>query len=299
MNYLSARLVVVFVVLTAFAPLNPNCSAQTPPEWKPVEAALGRTGKVQPDGVLKFAMPRKDLKVTVAGTAIKPGLALGSWCAFSSSGDNSMVMGDLVLVEDEVAPVTAKLQAGGLEIAALHNHVLHETPRVMYMHIAGHGSAAKLAQAIHDALVETGTPPETPAAASTTKIDLDTDKVDQALGRKGKDNGGIYQFAVARGETIRDHGMEIPASMGISTAINFQPTGSGKAAITGDFVLLGSEVNPVISALRENGIQVTALHSHMLSEEPRLFFMHFWANDDAVKLAQGLKAALDKTNSKK
>jgi len=292
MNILKVRLAFVFVVLAA-------CSAQTPPEWKPVESALGRSGKIQPDGVLKFGMPRKDLKVTVAGTAIKPGLALGSWCAFSSNGDNSMVMGDLVLVEDEVAPVMAKLQAGGIEIAALHNHVLHESPRVMYMHIAGHGNAAKLAQAIHDALAETGTPQETPAAATTQKIDLDTDKLDQALGRKGKDNGGIYQFSVARAETIRDNGMEIPASMGTSTAINFQPTGNGKAAITGDFVLLGSEVNPVISALRENGIQVTALHSHMLSEEPRLFFMHFWANDDAVKLAQGLKAALDKTNSKK
>jgi hypothetical protein len=271
--------------------------AQTTPEWKAVETALGRTGKVQPDGPLKFGMPRKDLKVTVAGTAIKPGLALGSWCAFSSTGDGAMVMGDLVLVENEVASVMAKLQESGIEITALHNHVLHETPRVMYMHIAGHGNAAKLAQAIHDALALTGTPPETPAAAAQ-KIDLDTDKIDQALGRKGKDNGGIYQFSVPRAESIRDHGMDVPVSMGISTAINFQPTGSGHAAITGDFVLLGPEVNPVISALVENGIQVTALHSHMLSEEPRLFFMHFWANDDAVKLAAGLKAALDKTNSK-
>jgi hypothetical protein len=168
----------------------------------------------------------------------------------------------------------------------------------MYMHIAGHGNAAKLAQAIHDALAVTGTPAES-AAAPAQKIDLDTDKIDEALGRKGKDNGGIYQFGVPRAETIHDHGMEIPASMGISTAINFQPTGNGRAAITGDFVLLGSEVNPVIAALRENGIQVTALHSHMLTEEPRLFFMHFWANDDAVKLAHGLHAALDKTNSKK
>ena len=143
-----------------------------------------------------------------------------------------------------------------------------------------------------------GTPAESSAAAGQ-KIDLDTDKIDEAMGRKGKDNGGIYQFGVLRAETIRDHGMDIPASMGISTAINFQPTGNGHAAITGDFVLLGSEVNPVISALRENGIQVTALHSHMLTEEPRLFFMHFWASDDAVKLAYGLHAALDKTNSKK
>src|SRR5439155_4903305 len=145
-------------------------------------------------------------KVTVVGTAIKPGLALGSWAAFSANGDNSMVMGDLVLVEDEVAPVMAKLQAGGIDISALHNHLLHESPRVMYMHIAGHGNAAKLAQAIHDALALTSTPPETPAAAPQ-KLDLDTDKIDQALGRKGKDNGGIYQFSVARAETIRDNGM--------------------------------------------------------------------------------------------
>jgi hypothetical protein len=272
--------------------------AQTPPEWKPVEDALGRTGKVQSDGPLRFAMPRKDLKVTVDGVPIKAGLALGSWAAFSSSGDNAMVMGDLVLTEEEVGRVMAKLQQGGIEVTGLHNHVLHELPRVMYMHIGGHGNAAKLAQTIHDALSATGTPAESPAAAAQ-KIDLDTDKVDEAMGRKGKDNGGIYQFGVPRAETIRDHGMEIPASMGISTAINFQPTGNGRAAITGDFVLLGSEVNPVIAALRENGIQVTALHSHMLTEEPRLFFMHFWANDDAVKLAHGLRAALDKTNSKK
>ena len=273
-------------------------TAQTAVEWKPVEDALGRTGKVQSDGSLKVAMPRKDLKVTVDGVPIKPGLALGSWAAFSASGDNAMVMGDLVLTEDEVGPVMAKLQQGGIEITALHNHVLHESPRVMYMHIGGHGNAAKLALAIHDAVALTGTPAESSAAAAE-KIDLDTDKIDEAMGRKGKDNGGIYQFGVPRAETIRDQGMEIPASMGVSTVINFQPTGSGRAAITGDFVLLGIEVNPVIEALHENGIQVTAVHSHMLTEEPRLFFMHFWANDDAVKLARGLRAALDKTNSKK
>jgi Domain of Unknown Function (DUF1259) len=272
--------------------------SQTPPEWKPIETALGRSGKVQPDGALKFSMPRKDLKVTVDGTPIKPGLALGSWAAFSSSGENAMVMGDMVLTEGEVDAVMAKLQQGGIEITALHNHVLHETPRIMYMHIAGHGNAAKLAQSLREALSATRTPAESPAAA-TSKIDLDTEKIDEALGRKGKDNGGIYQFGVARAETIRDHAMEIPSSMGVATAINFQPTENGKAAITGDFVLIASEVNPVISALRENGIQVTALHSHMLTEEPRLFFMHFWANDDASKLAHGLRAALDKTNSKK
>jgi hypothetical protein len=168
----------------------------------------------------------------------------------------------------------------------------------MYMHIGGQGNAAKLAQGLHDALAVTGTPAPS-AATATPKIELDTDKIDAALGRKGKDNGGIYQFSVPRTESIHENGMEVPTSMGVATALNFQPTGRGKAAITGDFVLLAGEVNSVIKALRENGIQVTALHSHMLNEEPRLYFMHFWANGDAVKLAHGLSAALDKTNSKK
>ncbi len=273
-------------------------SSQTPAEWKPVESALGRSGKLQPDGAFKFGMPRKDLKVTVGDVPIQPGLALGAWTAFSSSGNDAIVMGDLVLTEDEVAPVIAKLQQAGIEVTAIHNHLQHETPRIMYAHIEGHGAAAKLAESIHQALALTGTPAETPAAASAHKVDLDTIAVDQAMGRRGKDNGGIYQFAIPRAEAIRDHGMTVPPSMGVATGINFQPTGNGRAAITGDFVLLAQEVNPVIAALRENGIQVTALHSHMLNEEPRLFFMHFWANDDAVKLARGLKLALDKTSSK-
>lgn len=213
------------------------------------------------------------------------------------NGENAMVMGDLVLTEAEVEPVMLKLQQGGVDITALHNHVLNESPRVMYMHIAGRGNATKLAQAIHDALALTKTPPESAAPGAPQKIDLNTDQVDQALGRKGKDNNGIYQVSAPRAESIKEGGMEIPPSMGVATAINFQPTGGGKAAITGDFVLIASEVNPVIAALRQNGIEVTALHSHMLNEEPRLFFMHFWANDDAAKLARGLKAALDKTNS--
>jgi Domain of Unknown Function (DUF1259) len=288
--------VAVFACVVSFAAA--QSGSQTPAEWKPVEAALGRSGKVQPDGTFKFGMPRKDLKVTVGDVQIKPGLALGAWAAFSSGGDNAMVMGDLVLTEDELPSVMTKLQQGGIEITAVHNHLQHETPRIMYMHMEGHGAATKLALTIHDALAATGTPAESPAAAAQ-KIDLDTAAIDQTMGRQGKDNGGIYQFSVPRAETIRDHGMVIPPSMGVATAINFQPTGEGRAAITGDFVLVASEVNPVISALRGNGIQVTAVHSHMLNEEPRLFFMHFWANDDAVKLAHGLRAALDKTDSKK
>jgi hypothetical protein len=207
-------------------------------------------------------------------------------------------MGDLVLTEDEVTPVLTKLQEGGVEQTALHNHVLHESPRIMYMHISAMGDAAKIARAIHDALALSKTPFAAPAAAGNQPQDLeiDTKQIDQIMGRSGKVNGGVYQFSVARAEKIVDNDMEVPPSMGVAHAINFQPTGGGKAAITGDFVLIASEVNPVIHALRHNGIQVTALHSHMLVESPRLFFMHFWANEDALKLARGIRAALDNTN---
>ena len=268
-------------------------------QWKAVEDAMGRPGQAQPDGAHKFGLPRGDLKVTVAGVQVKPTLALGSWVAFSKPGDGAMVMGDLVLAEDEVEPVMLSLENSGVQVTALHNHVLHESPRVMYMHIAGMGDAAKLAGAIKQALALTKTPPPSPPAAPPQDLGIDTAAIEQALGQKGKVNGGVFQVGVPRAETISQGGMKVPGSMGLGTALNFQPTGGGKAATTGDFVLLGSEVNPVIQALRSNGIDVTALHSHMLDESPRLFFMHFWANDDAVKLAKGLKAALDKTNSKK
>jgi Domain of Unknown Function (DUF1259) len=270
----------------------------TDSEWKAVEQALGRKGSSQPGEVYKFGMPRSDLKVTVAGTPIKAGLALGSWLAFKRVGNDAVVMGDLVLTESEAEPVMAKLQQEGIEQTALHNHLLNESPRVMYMHVAAHGDPVKLAAALKDALALTKTPSASPVPPSVQpSLGFDSAQVDEALARKGKNNNGIYQFSIARAEKINDMGAEVPPSMGTATAINFQPTGTGKAAITGDFVLISKEVNPVIKALRENGILVTALHSHMLTEEPRLFFMHFWANDDAIKLAKGLKAALDKTNS--
>lgn len=270
-------------------------------DWKQVEDVMGRTGQMQPGDVIKFGMPRKDLHVTLSGVDIKPGLALGSWAAFKRDSGAVMVMGDLVLTEDEVEPVMMKLQEGGIHESAVHNHLIGESPHVIYMHIASHGDAAQMAKAIHEALALTKTPgPDaSPALPATTDLGFDQKQVEQILGHTGKVNGGVLQIGVPRSETITDSGMTVPPSMGVATALNFQPTGSRKAAITGDFVLLGSEVNPVIKTLRQNGIAVTALHSHMLMEEPRLFFMHFWANDDAVKLAKGLRAALDVTNSAK
>ncbi len=291
-------------VLTLFQVLVLCCAAvaQTSGvanDWKAVEQALGRSGQLQGDGAYKFGLPRGDLKVTVDGVQVKPTLALGSWLAFNSPGHDAMLMGDLVLAEDEVSPVMLALQENGLQIAALHNHVLHETPRVMYMHIAGHGDAVQLAGIVKQVLALTKTPAPAQPPSTPPALDLDTAAIDQILGNKGKVNGGVYQVGVPRAEKVTDAGMPVPGSMGLATSLNFQPTGAGKAAITGDFVLIGSEVNPVIKALRQNGIQVTAIHSHMLEEQPRLFFMHFWANDDAAKLAKGLRAALDQTNSKK
>jgi Domain of Unknown Function (DUF1259) len=278
-----------------------SASANGEDDWKQVEAAMGRPGQMQPGDVIKFGMPRKDLHVVLDGVDIKAGLALGSWAAFKRDGSGALVMGDLVLTEDEVEPVMMKLQEGGIHESAIHNHLLGESPHVMYMHIASHGDAVQMAKAIHDAVALTKTPgPDTaPTAQQTADLGFDQKQVEQILGHSGKVNGGVLQVGVSRAEAITDSGMTVPLSMGVATAINFQPTGNGKAAITGDFVLLGGEVNPVIKALRQNGIAVTALHSHMLMEEPRLFFMHFWANDDALKLAKGLRAALDNTNSAK
>jgi len=269
-------------------------------DWRPVEQALGNAGSMQPGDVYKVSLPRSDLKVTAAGVELKPALALGSWVAFKRMGDMTVVMGDLVLAELEVTPVLSKLQQGNVETTALHNHVLNESPRVMYMHIHALGDAVTIAKAIHDALALTKTPFAASASTASAELGIDTKQIDQILGQSGKVNGGVYQFSIARADEITDmmgdHKMAIPPAMGLAQAINFQPTGAGKAAITGDFVLLASEVTPVMKALRENGIEVTAVHSHMLTENPRLFFMHFWANDDALKLARGLRAGLDKVN---
>jgi uncharacterized protein DUF1259 len=276
----------------------PVQAVQAPIDWAKVADALGKPGNVQPGEVYKVAWPRGDLHVTVGGVQVKPALALGSWVAFKQTGPNEVTtMGDLVLLEHEVGPVIAKLQEGGIQQTAIHNHLLHEAPHVLYMHVRGQGDPVKIAAAIHAALALTTTPLEA-AGGKPERLDLDTAQVSRILGYAGKVNGGVYQVSVPRAETVTEHGMEVPPAMGVATALNFQPTARQKAAITGDFVLIGSEVNPVIQILKQSGIEVTALHSHMLDESPRLFFMHFWANDDAIKLATGLRAALDKMNVK-
>ena len=264
-------------------------------DWAKVDAALGKTASVQGE-VHRYGIPRSDLQVTVDGVTIKPALALGGWLGFEPMAGGALVMGDLVLTEPEIEPVMTKLLASGIEVTALHNHLLRANPATYYMHVHGHGDPVALATAVRAALGESKTPFGPPAAPASqpAQIDLDTAALDSAIGAKGKVNGGVYQFSVPRKDAITDSGTPVPPAMGVATVINFQPTGGGKAAITGDFVITADEVNPLIRALRENGIEVTAIHSHMLNEQPRLFFVHFWANDDAPKLAKGVQAALEK-----
>jgi hypothetical protein len=270
------------------------------PDWKAVAQALGKSGTEMPDGVYRVGLPRTDLKVTLDGIAIKPGFALGSWLAFQPTADkDSMVMGDLVLTEGEIDPVMKSLMEAGIAVTGLHNHLLRADPATLYMHVEGHGDAVKLAESLHAALALSKTPFGPSPSAKSEAVDLDTAAIDAIMGSKGKANGGVYQFTIPRSEKITDGGMPVPPSMGSGIGINFEPLGDGKAAVTGDFVLTAEEVNPVIRQLREHGIEVTALHNHMLTDEPRLFFMHFWAHDDAGQLARGLRAALDQTSAAK
>jgi hypothetical protein len=265
--------------------------------WGKVDETFGRKAAVASGDVHRYGFPRTDLNVTLDGVAIKPALALGGWIAFKPMGSEAMVMGDLVLLEAEITPVMTTLVEHGIQITALHNHLLRAHPMPFYMHVGGQGEPIKLATAIRAALTESGTPLQPSASSAPAAVELDGGQLDQIMGVKGKANGGVYQFALSRRETIREAETVLapPGPLGVATSINFQPSGGGTSAVTGDFVLMADEVNPVIKTLRDSGIEVTALHSHMLTEQPRLFFMHFWANDDSIKLAKGLRAALDKT----
>jgi hypothetical protein len=292
------RPVTRFVTPLIAAALLATPAVAAEPDWTQVGQALGKSGGVQAGGVYRVGFPRTDLKVSLDGITLRPGFALGGWVAFQPMGAEAMVMGDLVLTQDEVAPVMRKLEEGGVEITAVHNHLLRAEPMTLYMHVQGHGDPVKLASAVHAGLALSRTP-FAPPPGTSTPANIDMIGIDRIMGYFGQDSGGIYQFGIARAQPITDQGMALPGPMGAAIAINFQPTGFDTAAITGDFVLLASEVNPVIKALQASGIEITALHSHMLDEQPRVFFMHFWANDDARKLATGLRAALDKVDVKK
>jgi hypothetical protein len=269
-------------------------------DWSAVAQALGKPGTEMAGGIYRVGLPRTDLHVQLDGIELKPTFALGSWVAFAPMGDKAMLMGDLVLTEDEVEPVMKAALDNGLEVTALHNHLFHAQPATFYMHVGGMGDAVKLAAAVHTALRYSKTPfASAPPPATPPTIDLDTAAIDAALGAKGTIAGGVYQVGVPRAEPAKAMGMAVAGPLGGAEAINFQPLGGGKAAITGDFILVAKEVHPVMRALRNNGIDVTALHNHMLDDSPRMFFMHFWAHDDLPKLLTGLKAAMAEVAVKK
>jgi hypothetical protein len=275
-----------------------KASAQTTAtqiDWTPVGNAIGVQGKVQPDGVYRVGLPRTDLRVTLEGVKLKPSFALGTHLEFmSTGGSNALMMGDLVLTDKEIEPVMLKLEQSGIEITALHNHLIGTKPAVWYMHVMGSGDAVQLATAAHAALALSKTPLKAaPAKPQDSTVPLDTAALDAALGATGKVDGGVYKYSFAPKYTVTEMGMSLPASMGTATAFAFQPLDKKKAAITGDFALLAAQVNPVIRALRTNRVDVTALHSHMLDATPTQFFMHFFAKGDAVTLARGLRAALN------
>ena len=272
------------------------------PDWKAVEQALGARGQLQPGDVFRIGMPRTDLSVTVKGVPVKAGFALGSYAAFKQVGDHAMVMGDLVLRDEEIPAVMTGLFSGGLAVTAIHNHLNEMAPHVLYMHYEGHGDAVQLAKALRQALSASATPlgGSGAAAVSAAGPALDAKQIDQALGRSGRElGGGVYQVTVPRAEAITAMGTPLLPAMGVTTVLNFQPLSDGRAAITGDFVLVDKEVNPVAKTLRQRGIDVTAIHNHGLDDIPRLFYMHFWATGETAALAQGLRAALDQTNSQR
>lgn len=292
---------VVCLPATSWAQAKVDQKRASAVEWKSVADIFEFPGDVLPGGVIRFNMPRKDLHVTVGGTEIKPGLALGAWVAFHYVGKNdAMVMGDLVLTAEEVAPVMKTLVDGGVEVTALHNHLIGESPRILYVHMGGHGDPVKMARTIKQAVALTKTPlPQGSGPKESEDIGFDVAAMKNILGQPGNVSGGVLHVNVPRAGKVTQGGMDTPASMGMGTSINFQPTGNGKAAVAGDFALTGEEVGSVMKILQDNGIQAVALHSHALNDMPRLFYMHVWANDDAVKLAKILRSALDNTNSKK
>jgi hypothetical protein len=262
-------------------------------DWPRVDAVMNKEAAIV-GAVHKYPLPRSDLHVTLDGVEIKPALALGGWIAFEQIGAQAVMMGDLVLTEVEAAPVLRSLLADGVGVTGLHNHLLRATPATLYMHVSGFGDPIVLARAVREALAETKTPfGASKASSNAASANLDADAVGAILGAKGKNNDGVWQFSIPRPDDVRVAGMAMPAAMGVATALNFEPTGDGKAAIAGDFVVLGKEVAPLLKTLQANGVEVTALHNHMLTDEPRLFFVHVFAHEDAVKLARALRAGLD------
>ncbi len=263
-----------------------------------ITEALGRTGHMMPGDVYRVGFPRTDLRITLDGVTLKPGLASGSYAVFKQYGNDAVMMGDLALLQTEIEPVMTALIAGGVAITAVHNHLLRTTPPIMWMHYMGMGGADRLAATLRRALAISNTPLGVPSPPAPEPAPWFRQSVEQALGRTGTVAGGVLGFSVPRAVDETSGGMTLPPSMGMVEGLSFQDAGHNRVATTGDFAVTGDEVTPVLILLRRHGIDVTALHSHMLDETPRLFFMHFWAVGDPTQIATGLKTALDRVKTR-
>jgi hypothetical protein len=263
-----------------------------------IDKAMGVAGQVQGD-VYKISLPRTDLSISIDQVKLKARFALGSWIAFKVSEKATVAHGDLVLIEDEVGQVLQKFEQDGITLTALHNHVIRESPKVMYLHFWAEGDAGQLAMKLRRALSVTKTPFGKPdmvqniQSHSPTGEELPAERIQGVLGQKGTVKDGVLSVTVPHPGTIRMRDVDLPSSMGMATAINVQAGAVGKVAATGDFVLSAKEVSAVASALTRHDIQVTALHNHLVHSSPDLYFMHFWAHDSPDRVAQGLKAGLD------
>lgn len=298
----------ILLTLCTLLLLAAAAAAQAGPDWSVVERTLGRAGKLQ-DGVYKVSFPRTDLRVRMGRTPVLAAAALGSWVAFREEGtgmttafrrDNAdadagtavVADGDLVLLEPEVNGVISALVEHGIEVSAVHNHLTGEQPEVLYVHFFARGELGKITQGLKAALNATATPTG-PAAPSMEALTLDRKTIEAEMGKPGTVNGAVLAFSFPRKHAIAMHGATLAPAMGMATAINFQPSPAGVAA-TGDFVLREAEVNPVITALRAGGVKVTAVHNHLLDDDPHTVFVHFWAEGKADAVAKALRAALDR-----
>jgi hypothetical protein len=285
------------LVAAAVAFAVPGSAQEVPAEYQQVLTALGKQGDFK-DNVLKVNIPRNDVKVAVAGVATPTPFGFGGWVAMTrGDGGHQVLMGDLVLLQDEVNPVMSALLDNGLEVTALHNHFFWDEPRMFYMHVHGHGAAAELARKLKPALdligKQGGSGSGAAPAASAPANALNTAKLVEIVGAPGEQNGAVYKFTLGRSDLkVTEMGAPINARMGLNTWAAL--TGSNeKAAIAGDVAMLESEITPVLKALRKNGLAVVAMHHHMTNDRPMIIFLHYWGTGPADKLAMGFKAALN------